>query len=272
MQRVHVDIDGGQNVGTAGDFSGTPATVLGVAGDTWNYVTPGNKTSGSSGALLNATGAVTAITLAWTPNHWSYDIGMAAAAYRDLLGDYAYVYNGSGGQASSTWTFSGLAANATYNLVIYAACGAGVHGGRWVVNGVTNEATGSSSADTLIQGQQYVRFNGVQTGASGQLSIAFAIRSGQSYGEMAGIELETVSLGSPAQASVVQPRFNAAAFQMTATGLDAASRYVLTRSAILSDGFPTVVGTAISSPIPNTIVSDPAPPPSGAFYRLETLP
>jgi hypothetical protein len=270
MQRVHVDINGGQVAGTAGNFSGTPATVLGAAGETWNFVTPGNKTAGSSTPLLNATGAESTITLAWTANHWSYDNSTAAANYRDLLGDYAYIYNGSGGQSSATWTFSGLAASGTYNLVIYAANGSA--GGRWTVNGVTKEASPTASAASLIEGQNYVRFDGVRASASGQLAIAFAIRSGQSYGEMAGLELDTVSLGASQPLSLRQAQFNGGAFAMEAIGLDPATRYVLTRSASALDGFPSVIGTAVSPAGTNVLLSDPAPPQPQAFYRLEMLP
>jgi hypothetical protein len=124
----------------------------------------------------------------------------------------------------------------------------------------------------LTEGQQYVRFNGVQVSASGQIAIAFAIRSGQTYGEMAGMELETVSLGNPQPVLLQQARLTGTAVQLTATGLDPASRYVLTRSANLCDAFPTVVGTAISPAGTSAVLTDPAQPPSEAFYRLEILP
>jgi alpha-N-arabinofuranosidase len=271
-QRVHIDINGGQVTGTAGNFSGTPATILGNAGETWNTITPGSKASGTSSGLRNAAGETTTLNLAWTPNHWSYDNSTAAGAYRDLLGDYAYINNGGGGQASSTWIFSGLGANAICNLVIYAATGSA--GGRWTVNGVTKETTASTSAGSLTEGVNYACFNNVRASSAGVITIAFAIRAGQSYGEMAALEIETSGTTEAPPVSVIQTRFNGGSFEVSAAGLDPARRYVLTRSADLHDGFPQVIGSPI---MPGTgesviVLADSSPPPLRAFYRIEELP
>jgi hypothetical protein len=268
LQRLHVDINGGQTPGTAGNFSGTPATVLGEAGDVWNTLTPGYQASGGATALLNAAGEPTTMSLSWTPNHWSFDNSTAAAAYQDLLGDYAYVY--AGGQSSATWTISGLAAYATYNLVVYAATGTA--GGKWTVNGTTKEAAPSAGAATLTEGNQFVRFGGVRANGYGQLALVLAIRAGQSYGEMAGLELETVAFADIPPLSISQAGFSDSAFAITATGLDPSCRYVLTRSADLTDGFPLVMGPAFTPAGPTAVLTDPAPPPGSAFYRLELLP
>ncbi|MEO5714631.1 MAG: carbohydrate-binding protein [Luteolibacter sp.] len=269
-QRVHVDINGGQTAGTAGDFSGTPATVLGAEGETWNTATPGNKTSGTSTGLRNASGATTTLNLGWSANHWSYDNSTAAGSYRDLLGDYAYIYNGSGGQPSSTWTLGGLGANATCSLVIYAATG--TSGGKWTVNGTAKEATASTSVASLTEGVNYVRFDNLRASRSGEIVIGFSIRSGSSFGEMAGLEIETSGTTEAPPISATAPRLHDGVFDLTGTGLDTSRRYVLTRSADLRDGFRTVVGPAFTPVAANVILTDNSPPPDRAFYRIEELP
>lgn len=184
---IHVDINGAQTAGTAGNFNGTPATVLGGAGDTWNYVSPGSKTAGNLNALLDAAGNATTVNISWTANHWSYDSSQAIGDYRDLLGDYAYVYSGSGGQASSTWTFSGLTANATYDLVLYAA--AGSNGATWTVGGVAKTADNAAVGGTLDDGVEYVRYNNAMADGSGNIAILFQPGPGSQFGEMAGMEI-----------------------------------------------------------------------------------
>ena len=176
----------------------------------------------------------------------------------------------AGGQSSATWTISGLAAYATYNLVVYAATGTA--GGKWTVNGTTKEAAPSAGAATLTEGNQFVRFAGVRANGYGQLALVLAIRAGQSYGEMAGLELETVAFATIPPLSISQAGFSDSAFAITATGLDPSCRYVLTRSADLTDGFPLVMGSAFTPAGPTAVLTDPAPPPGSAFYRLELLP
>lgn len=267
MERIHLDINGGQTPGTAGDFSGTPASVLGIAGETWNHVTPGSKASGSA-SLKNSSGQATTVGITWTPNYYSYDNSTPASNYRDLLGDYAYLH--SSGPSSSTWTFTGLAPYSTYNLVIYAATG--TSGGKWIVNGVTKEATPTASAASLNEGQEYVRFENARANGYGEIPIVFAIRSGQSYGEMAAIEIETVALANTAPMKVSQSRHNNGVFEVTADGLDPAGRYVLTRSFDLEDDFPEVIGGAFSPTGSTITLSDPFPPAIQAFYRIEEIP
>lgn len=267
MERIHVDLNASAPLGTAEDFSGTPATVLGAAGETWNHVTPGVKTSGSA-SLRNSAGETSAATLAWTPNNATWDNSTPVEDFRDLLGDYAYLY--TGGITTSTWTFRGLAPNGTYRLVIYAATGNA--GGRWTVNGVTKEALPIPSAVSLVEGQNYLVFDNVRPNGNGELAIGFAIRSGQTYAEMAALQIETVSLSAASAVKVSAARFQHDAFEITATGLDLARRYVLARSADLRDGFPLVIGSAFSPAAETVVLTDPAPPPLRAFYRIEELP
>jgi hypothetical protein len=63
--------------------------------------------------------------------------------------------------------------------------------------------------------------------------------------------------------------FQSGAFAVTASGLSPFIPYVLKRSADLSDGFPVMIGTPFYATDPPATLSDAAPPPGRAFYRIE---
>jgi hypothetical protein len=66
--------------------------------------------------------------------------------------------------------------------------------------------------------------------------------------------------------------FQSGAFTVTPSGLSPYIPYVLKRSTNLLDGFPITLGIPFYVADPPAILSDPAPPPGKAFYRIEPYP
>jgi hypothetical protein len=77
------------------------------------------------------------------------------------------------------------------------------------------------------------------------------------------------SSGSSIPLKITGARFQGGAFAVTPSGLSPSIPYVLKRSANLSDGFPVTLGTPFYATDPPATLSDPAPPPGKAFYRIE---
>ena len=195
---LHVDVNGSQ-FGTPVNFtdvSGVADTVLndGITGntETWNYATPGLKNTGSVTGLKDATtGTATAVSIAWTANHYSGNNALAGT-YGGLLGDMAYTYNGSGGIVTSTWTFSGLT-GAKYDMVLYTCAFNVGRGAKFTVGGVDQIATPTGNATTLVAGDQYVRYNNLVP-VAGKISFSYTPRttSVPSWGELSGVEIKLV--------------------------------------------------------------------------------
>jgi hypothetical protein len=61
-------------------------------------------------------------------------------------------------------------------------------------------------------------------------------------------------------------------FVVGCDGLNPTKQYVLKRSTNLADGFPVTVAGPFSPGSSSYAAMDPAPPPSGAFYRIEEAP
>lgn len=87
---------------------------------------------------------------------------------------------------------------------------------------------------------------------------------------------ETANGSNPFNASsiplkITGAEFQSGAFAVTTSGLSPFIPYVLKRSADLSDGFPVMIGTPFYATDPPATLSDAAPPPGKAFYRIEPL-
>jgi len=85
--------------------------------------------------------------------------------------------------------------------------------------------------------------------------------------------IDNVTVGpAPSYIAILSAEFNGAAFEVTATGLDPAKNYVLTRSEDLADGFPTTVDGPRPPASGTDTFSDPAPAGADGYYRIEERP
>lgn len=153
------------------------AAVLGEAGDQWNEI---NVSSGTGIPLIYANGSNSPVTMTFTSaggyNVYSYDgsTPFAGTPYVALMENY--LYNGRLNVfAPQTITLSGLAANSTYNLVLYSAEDA-AGAGRityFTVNNNTLTNTWNGTSSTLIAGTDYVEFASALSDGSGNLAITW---------------------------------------------------------------------------------------------------
>jgi hypothetical protein len=194
------------------EYAGTPvlpapsamsgAAVIGSAGDTWNglggftYSAYPNGATFTSGTLLYANGAASAITLSLSAPSGTYDANASGfgnhspfswASLADENGDIGYPYTpyavlmasclvANSTTATGFVTLSGLVPNAPYNLYTYNASDQNEAAGRastFTVNGVTQVSTYDGVTTNLVQGVDYLAFAGVTASASGTLTIDF---------------------------------------------------------------------------------------------------
>ncbi|HEY3762944.1 MAG TPA: Ig-like domain-containing protein [Verrucomicrobiae bacterium] len=191
---------GGPSVGPT--MSG--AAFLGAAGDQWNGI---SVSSGSGISLIYATGGNSPVTMTFASGG-GYDANAFAGAtpfastpYDALMEDYLF----NGGSAR-TITLSGLATNATYDLVLYNAAdnSAGAVGRTtsFTVNGNTQSSVWNASSSTLIAGVDYVEFASAQSDGSGNLAITY---NGSPEGDIDGFQIAgkaTVKITSPTNGAV----------------------------------------------------------------------
>ena len=193
---INVDFNG-NGVGTAysggGVASGpsqTGAALIGSAGDSWNgfddsaftFSSFPDNPSASGLALKYADGSASGVTMSLTaggsynanePN-WGNTSAFTTAGspYSSLMQDLLYT------TAVSTITLSGLAANQTFDLILYSAgdqnlSGATAKVATFTVNGITQTSSWNGITSTLIAGQTYVEFASAMSDASGNLVINF---------------------------------------------------------------------------------------------------
>ena len=192
-QLIDVDFNENSSAGAGGGPNPGPtmsgAAVLGTAGDRWNGI---DVSSGTGIPLTNADGSASAVTMTFTSGG-GYDVNsyggstpFASTPYDALMEDY--LYNGGTPQAI---TLSGLAANSTYNLVLYNAAN-GTAAGRttfFTVNGFTQSSTWNGSSSTLIAGVGYVNFTSAYSDGSGNLVIAYT-GNGSTEGDINGFQIQ----------------------------------------------------------------------------------
>jgi hypothetical protein len=197
---INVDFNGnsiGNAYGGGGAAVGpiqSGAALIGSAGDTWNGITdslltfsayPGGVSA--SGLALNyADGSISGVTMSLTGDG-TYDANepnwgntsaftTAASPYSNLMQDLIYANN------PDNITLSGLAANKTFNLIIYSAGDQNVGAGRtstFTVNGFTQTSFWNGATSTLIAGQTYVQFASATTDGSGNLLINYGTTGGE---------------------------------------------------------------------------------------------
>jgi hypothetical protein len=214
-QLINVDFNGnavGQAYGGGGVATGptqSGAAILGSAGDTWNGFAdsaftfasyPGGM-SGSGLALNYANGSASGVTMRLTADG-SYDANepnwgnssaftTASSPYSNLMQDLIYA------NVPQSITLSGLAANQTFNLVLYNGGDQNVPGGRtssFTVNGITQTSVWNGTANTLIAGTDYVQYLTATSDGSGNLVINFGVAGGSGALEtdLNGFQLQTV--------------------------------------------------------------------------------
>jgi endoglucanase len=165
------------------------AAVLGSAGDQWNGI---NTSSGSGIPLIYANGSSSTVTMTFTSgggynvNDYSGSTPFASTPYNALMENYLY-NNGT----LQTITLSGLAANSTYNLVLYNAANTTAAGRitYFTVNGDTQGSTWNGSSSTLIAGVDYVDFASVLSDGSGNLGITYT-GNGSAEGDINGFQIQ----------------------------------------------------------------------------------
>jgi len=210
-----IDVDfNGNSVGTAynggGPASGptqSGAALIGSAGDTWNgfadsaftFATYPSGLSGSGLALNYANGSASGVSMSLTADG-SYDATepnwgnssafvTAGSPYANLMQDLIY------GNTAHSITLSGLAANQTFDLVIYNAADQNVPGGRtssFTVNGITQTSDWDGVTSTLVAGVDYVNYASATSDGSGNLVINFGPAAGASEGDVDGFQLLAV--------------------------------------------------------------------------------
>ena len=186
----HVDF----STGGSPNFSGTPATVLGAAGDTWNFIVPTGANSPKTiptTVLLDSTGAASGATVTVGTHCSAYYNNVTTGDYKDLLQDYIYLYNLVGAGPTAI-TLGGLSPNSTYDLVGYTQVGTD-QGMSWTVNGDTQTATGSADTSSLTAGQNYTRFTQATTDADGKLIITWSRIGTNVFSSLSGLEFTLAS-------------------------------------------------------------------------------
>jgi hypothetical protein len=198
-QLINIDFNGnsvGQAYGGGGAAVGpvqSGAALIGSAGDSWNGIAdslltfsayPGGA-SASGLALTYANGSASGVTMSLTADgsynanepNWGNTSAFTTAAspYSNLMQDLIYA------NSPQSITLSGLAANQTFNLVLYSAGDQNVGTGRtssFTVNGITQTSFWNGTTGTLIPGQTYVDYPSAMSDGSGNLVINFGVTGG----------------------------------------------------------------------------------------------
>ena len=186
---------------SAGTFSGTPAPVLGLDGDTWNgdSVSYGSEgQSVDSGMLVDSTGSVTGVSVQINQINNAYDLtgndGNVDGNWKSLMLDYLYLYSGSS-QNAAVITISGLVASSNYELVLFGANTAG-QGSAFTIDGVTKTTSDTGTISTaLVDGDEYVFFTGTAS-AAGTVVIDWTIPG--SFAGFNGLQIEGQFVPEPA--------------------------------------------------------------------------
>ena len=192
-QLIDVDFNENSSAGSGGGPNPGPtmsgAAVLGTAGDQWNGI---NVSSGTGIPLIYADGSTSTVTMTFTSgggydvNNYGGSTPFASTPYDALMEDY--LYNGGTPQ---TITLSGLAANSTYNLVLYNAADVAAAGRTtyFTVNGNTQSSVWDGSSSTLIAGVDYVDFASALSDGSGNLVITYT-GNGSAEGDIDGFQIQ----------------------------------------------------------------------------------
>ena len=245
--------------GTTGPNPGpimSGAAVLGTVGDQWNGI---DVNSGSGISLINADGSASAVKMTFTSGG-GYDTGgstpFAGTAYDALMEDY--LYNDG---IPQTITLSGLAANSTYNLVVYNAADVAAAGRTtyFTVNGNTQNSEWNGASSTLIAGVDYVNFTSALSGDSGNLVITYT-GNGGAEGDIDGFQIQAVPF-------IINASYNGTNVVVSFLAQSGLS-YQLQYKNNLTDANWTLLGGTVSGSNTVQSLSDSANG-SGRFYRVQ---
>lgn len=154
------------------DTSGSIYTgplVVGAAGDTWNpFATSlGVPQTGSNLPLLDASSAATSVTLSYETGG-AFPAGTFPAPIGDVMNDYFYKHTQTG---PGSFTLSGLTANATYDLYLYANSNFD-KSFKYTVNGVDLFLLNDVTVTTLTENVNYLK-QLVAADAAGNINVLF---------------------------------------------------------------------------------------------------
>jgi aryl-phospho-beta-D-glucosidase BglC (GH1 family) len=188
-------------------------------------------------------------------NDYGGSTPFASTLYNALMENYLY-NNGT----IQTITLSGLAANSTYNLVLYNAANTAAAGRTtyFTVNGNTRSSTWNGSSSTLIAGVDYVEFASALSDGSGNLAITYT-GAGTAEGDINGFQIQ-----APFTVSASYDNTNVLISFLTQSGLS----YQLQYKNNLTDANWTPVGSSLSG---NNAVQSVADLAGGnsRFYRVQ---
>jgi len=184
--------------GTQGNFI-TPtarysgAAVLGGAGDQWNLLALPTSGAGAEGAsdvaLRDTAGAATGVTLSYhtTGSGAHFSSPFTGGPYDALLTSYLFADTGFSGVSTGPGilTFSGLAPNASYHLILYSVADTPGRGTRFTSgDGLLSEVVRPNGETSFVEGANYADWT------------IKATRFGQATVVMSRVE-DTVKLGFP---------------------------------------------------------------------------
>ena len=189
-------------------------------------------------------------------NDYGGSTPFASTPYNALMENYLY-----NNDTIQTITLSGLAANSTYNLVLYNAANTAAAGRTtyFTVNGNTRSSTWNGSSSTLIAGVDYVEFASALSDGSGNLVITYT-GAGTAEGDIDGFQIQA----APFTVNASYNNTNVLISFLTQSGLS----YQLQYKNNLTDANWTPVGSSLSGNNAVQSVADLAGG-SGRFYRVQ---
>jgi hypothetical protein len=226
-QLINVDFNGnsvGQAYGGGGVATGpmmSGAAVIGSANDQWNGIADSaytfsaypNGITSAALPLMYSTGINSPVTMTIATGGGSYDANeptwgntsaftTAGSPYSNLMQDLIYA------NAPATITLSGLAANQTFNLVLYNAGDQNVGGARtssFTVNGITQTSVWNGTTSTLVAGVDYVDYASATSDGLGNLVINFGVAGGAGALEtdLNGFQLMAVPVPEPSSMAIL---------------------------------------------------------------------
>lgn len=179
------------------------AAVLGAAGDVWNSFDAGNPntpTNYGPFALVDTASNATGISLSFNADGGV--ISGHSGTQPDPNLTNSYLYNNTSGPITETLT--GLAPNASYNLVLYVASDDALRGDRSVTGSANTSAfaaTGNPQS-TFINGENVVELT-VSADSTGALAIAENDGLTNTSGEVDLNGLQLQSLATPEPGSLL---------------------------------------------------------------------
>jgi hypothetical protein len=197
--------------GTTGNFLAPTApyrgaAVLGHAGDQWNLLATPTSGAGSQGAsdvpLQDASGAATGVTLSYhtTGSGAHFSSPFTGGPYDALLTSYLFADTELGGASTGpgVLTFSGLAPNAHYHLILYSVADTPGRGTRFTSgDGLLSEVVRSAGQTSFVEAANYADWSITAT-RYGQLAVVMSrvedtLKAGFPEANLNGLQLTAIA-------------------------------------------------------------------------------